>query len=157
MIQIERILVPTDFSTFSRIALRHGCELAKRFNAELHILNVIRSPLHDYVERSEGGHSKSFADYEQDQRDEAEQKLRQLDLRPLEGSERVTYVTRGGSTIASITQYARAQNIDLIVMGTHGRTGLQHVLVGSVAENIVRTATCPVLTVRHPEHEFVLP
>ena len=157
MIQIERILVPTDFSTFSNAALRYGCELADRFNADLHLFNVIWSPLHDYVEKSDGGHTKSFADYEQDQRDAAEQKLRELDVRPLKNAEEVTYVTRGGSTISSIAQYARAQKIDLIVMGTHGRTGLKHALIGSVAENVVRTAPCPVLTVRHPEHEFVMP
>jgi nucleotide-binding universal stress UspA family protein len=57
----------------------------------------------------------------------------------------------------AIIQYARSANIDLIVMGTHGRSGLSHLLVGSVAERVVRTAPCPVLTVRHPEHEFVVP
>jgi nucleotide-binding universal stress UspA family protein len=56
-----------------------------------------------------------------------------------------------------ITRYAKQAEIDLIVMGTHGRDGLAHLLVGSVAERVVRTASCPVLTVKHPEHEFVLP
>ena len=56
-----------------------------------------------------------------------------------------------------IVQYAKAAGIDLIVMGTHGRGAMAHLLVGSVAETVVRTAPCPVLTVRHPEHEFVVP
>ena len=56
-----------------------------------------------------------------------------------------------------IIRFAKDKDIDLIVMGTHGHTGLAHVLLGSVAEKVVRKAPCPVLTVRHPEHEFVHP
>jgi nucleotide-binding universal stress UspA family protein len=58
---------------------------------------------------------------------------------------------------AGIVAYAKEQQVDLIVMGTHGRHGWSHVMMGSVAEKIVRTAPCPVLTVRHPEHEFIVP
>jgi len=57
----------------------------------------------------------------------------------------------------AIVDYARQAEIDLIIMGTHGRTGMSQLLVGSVAERVVRTAPCPVLTVKHPEHEFVHP
>ena len=57
----------------------------------------------------------------------------------------------------AITQYATDERIDLIVMGTHGRRGMAHLLMGSVAERVVRTASCPVLTVHHPEHEFIIP
>jgi nucleotide-binding universal stress UspA family protein len=62
-----------------------------------------------------------------------------------------------GTPALAIVTYAKDANLDLIVMGTHGRGGMAHVLMGSVAEKVVRTAPCPVLTVRHPEHEFVLP
>src|SRR5439155_23986583 len=61
------------------------------------------------------------------------------------------------SPALTIAEYAKANNIDLIVMGTHGRGGLAHVVMGSVAERVVRIAPCPVMTIRHPEHEFVLP
>ena len=64
---------------------------------------------------------------------------------------------RKGSPFLEIVRYAKDKNIDLIVLGTHGRSGLSHVLLGSVAERVVRKAPCPVLTVRHPEHEFVMP
>jgi Universal stress protein UspA and related nucleotide-binding proteins len=57
----------------------------------------------------------------------------------------------------AIVEYARDANVDLIVVGTHGRGAMAHLFMGSVAERVVRTASCPVLTVRHPEHEFVLP
>ena len=62
-----------------------------------------------------------------------------------------------GNTFLEIIQVARDDDVDMIVMGTHGRTGLAHVLIGSVAERVVREAPCPVLTVKHPEHEFVKP
>jgi nucleotide-binding universal stress UspA family protein len=64
---------------------------------------------------------------------------------------------REGSPFYEIIRYAKERDIDLIVMGTHGRSGLVHVLLGSVTEKVVRKAPCPVLTVRHPEHEFVHP
>ena len=62
-----------------------------------------------------------------------------------------------GNTFLEIIQAARDDDVDMIVMGTHGRTGLAHVLIGSVAERVVREAPCPVLTVKNPEHEFVKP
>jgi nucleotide-binding universal stress UspA family protein len=62
-----------------------------------------------------------------------------------------------GNTFLEIIQVARDGDVDMIVMGTHGRTGWAHVLIGSVAERVVREAPCPVLTVKHPEHEFVKP
>ena len=65
----------------------------------------------------------------------------------------VTDVAKAGA----IVRYANEHQIDLIVMGTHGRGGISHVFMGSVAERVVRTATCPVLTVHHPEHEFLIP
>ena len=64
---------------------------------------------------------------------------------------------REGSPFYEIIRYAKEQDVDLIIMGTHGRGGLVHVLLGSVAEKVVRKSPCPVLTVRHPEHEFVHP
>ena len=60
-------------------------------------------------------------------------------------------------TAEAIVEYAKTHTVDIIVMGTHGRRALAHLLMGSVAERVVRTAPCPVLTVRHPEHEFIAP
>lgn len=70
---------------------------------------------------------------------------------------RVQTAVRPGVPHQEITDYAKEANIDLIVLGTHGHTGLVHMLMGSVAEKVVRLAPCPVLTVRHSEHEFVHP
>ena len=69
----------------------------------------------------------------------------------------IVRVVRQGSPFLEIIRYAKEKGIDLIVIGTHGRTGLAHVFMGSVAEKVVRKAPCPVLSVRHPEHEFIAP
>lgn len=70
---------------------------------------------------------------------------------------RITTCLREGRAFVEIVTAAREETVDLIVIGTHGRTGLAHMLIGSTAERVVRTAPCPVLTVKHPEHEFVMP
>lgn len=69
----------------------------------------------------------------------------------------ITTLPKEGKAFLEIINVARDENVDLIVMGTHGRTGLSHMLIGSTAEKVVRMAPCPVLTVKHPEHEFVMP
>ena len=69
----------------------------------------------------------------------------------------VTLVMRKGNPFLEVVRYARDQKMDLIVLGTHGRGAIAHVLMGSVAEKVVRKASCAVLTVRHPQHEFVMP
>jgi nucleotide-binding universal stress UspA family protein len=65
-------------------------------------------------------------------------------------------VLASNAPATAIVEYANEEGVDLIVLGTHGRGAVAHLLVGSVAERVVRTAPCPVLTVRHPEHEFVV-
>ena len=79
-----------------------------------------------------------------------------LDPKWVEGRKMIRVVVEGSPKL-EIIQYARDQNIDLIVLATHGRTGLRHVIMGSVAETVVRTAPCPVLTVRSEGHQFVTP
>jgi nucleotide-binding universal stress UspA family protein len=74
-----------------------------------------------------------------------------------EHAKRVTRSVIRGTPFVEIVRYAREQNVDLIVMGTHGRTGLEHALIGSVTEKVVRKAPCPVLTVRPEGHQFVMP
>ena len=88
--------------------------------------------------------------------------LRDIDPPELPGPDwagkcNVTREVLMGHPFVEIIRYAREQDVDCIVLGTHGRSGLSHLLLGSVAERVVRKAPCPVLTVRHPEHEFVMP
>jgi nucleotide-binding universal stress UspA family protein len=156
MIALKRILVATDFSEPSEAALAYGQELARNFGASLIVLNVVG----DILTRAYGSDGMVLADPELQREIEAaaQQQVNALplgdDLSAL-GAIRVTITSN--EPAAAITAYARDAAVDLIVMGTHGRGAVAHLLMGSVAEQVVRTAPCPVLTVRHPEHEFVLP
>ncbi len=157
MIRLKRILAPTDFSEYSLAAMRYACEFASRFDAELHVLHAIASPLEAVDEGTASPYARAFAEYETEIRENAEKQLAAVDTAPLTNPDQVVRVLRGGFPFVEILQYAKAAEIDLIVIGTHGRSGLQHILLGSVAEKIVRKSPCPVLSVRHPEHDFVMP
>ena len=154
MIRVNRILVPTDFSDNSKAAIEYGCELARQFKAELHLLNVVENNIEAYsVEMDMFG----IANYPCDVV-EAEKRATKL-LDDLPGSTANDYSivrkTEVGFPCSGIIQYAKTNDIELIVISTHGHTGLTHLLMGSVAENVVRTAPCPVLTVRPDGHQFV--
>lgn len=155
MIKLKRILCPTDFSEFSLKSIQYGCELAKAFDAELHLLHTVQD--YNAIAPATGESFAMFTDWLPRLTKEAEAKLAKLPGPEWETRLRVQRMTRVGGAVDEITKYAKEHDIDLIVQSTHGRTGLKHFLMGSVAESIVRYAPCPVLTVRHPEHEFVEP
>ena len=151
MINLKTILVPSDFSECSHAALRYGLELARRFDARLHVLHVVQDPL-SQPWAAEGFAAPAF-DIVEDWRKEAKAKLAaQI---PAADAARVTVEATIAWPFGEILRYAEAQKIDLIVMGTHGRGGMSHLLLGSIAEKVIRRAPCPVLTVRHPQREFV--
>jgi nucleotide-binding universal stress UspA family protein len=154
-IELKTILVPTDFSQASEVALRYGKAFAEAFGASLHLLHVVEEPL--VPAWTSEGYIPALEGVRQELERRAREKLEQL-LQPDERQQyQVQLALRTGSPFVEIIRYARDQQIDLIVMGTHGRGPIAHMLLGSVAERVVRKAPCPVLTVRHPEHEFVLP
>jgi len=156
MIKLNRILVPTDFSDNSRLALEYAAALGERFESELHLLHVLHDVLSS-VAPEPGLVLASAGDYVRELRESAEGAMQKLvESKPLAGKKVVRRV-REGQPFVEIIRYARDQSIDLIVIGTHGRTGLAHVLMGSVAERVVRKAGCPVLTVRPAGHQFVMP
>jgi len=136
---ITRILVPTDFSRPSEQALAYARSLAQRFGASLHLLHVVNRPL-----LAEGLAAEAFIDESSDMVEVAQQRLRKQ--APDAASANVVF----GYAAKSIVQHASQLGVDLIVMGSHGRTGIAHILLGSVAEAVVRTAPGPVLTVRDP-------
>src|SRR5437899_8751815 len=156
MIAIKNILVATDFGEAADSALGYGRELAGRFGSTLHVLHVVEN----FYATTFGAETYS-AFVPEMQRELEVAARRRLDetLIDSDGSDPRTRpaVTTSGSPAYAIVDYAREYGIDLIVMGTHGRGGLAHLMMGSVAERVVRIAPCPVLTVRHPEHEFVRP
>ena len=151
MIALNRILVPTDFSETSEVATTYGCELAEKFGASLHLLHEVSdADLGPGAAELWGFDPKDLLKRQQA---DAEKQLEELATKRTPAE----MAMRTGTPFVEITRYAREQAIDMIVMGTHGRGAIKHLLLGSVAEHVVRVAPCPVLTVRHPEHEFVLP
>jgi nucleotide-binding universal stress UspA family protein len=156
MIALKKVLVATDFSEPSDAALAYGRELARTFGASLTVLHIVDNIL----TRAYGAEGVVLADPEL-QREIETSAQRQVDAllfdedRKMFGA--VGLVITSNSPSAAIVTYAQDAAVDLIVMGTHGRGAIAQLLMGSVAERVVRTAPCPVLTVRHPEHEFVLP
>jgi nucleotide-binding universal stress UspA family protein len=155
MIRLERILVPTDFSEASGCALRYGRALAEAFSASLHVLHVVEN-LVAHAWTAEVYVTALPGLLEEVQRD-ATDRLQRLFSPAEREALRAALAVVVGSPFLEILRYARAHDIDLIVMGTHGRGPVEHMLLGSVAEKVVRKAGCPVLTVRHPQHEFVHP
>ena len=155
MITLKNILVATDFSEPSDAALRYGRALARTFNATLHVVHIV-SNLSSAAYGAEG-YAASGRELQQELEDAARKQLDDLvidnDQPPL--PTRQVLLTSHAPAHA-IVEYATREAIDLIVAGTHGRGAVAHLLMGSVAERIVRTAPCPVLTVRHPQHEFVV-
>jgi nucleotide-binding universal stress UspA family protein len=155
MIKIKNILVATDFSEPSDSALEYGRALALNFGARLHVLHVVEIPM---FSAGADGAAYDFALMQESMEEDARRRLADL-LGPENGQPpaMTTVVKTAPSPAVVIADYANDANIDLIVIGTHGRGMLGHLLMGSVAERVVRIAPCPVLTLRNPEHEFVLP
>ena len=155
MIVMKKILMPTDFSEPSAHALHYAKALAATFHAELHLLHVIENPfVHGWTSE---GYVAALPSFQEQLEEEAVDRLeKELSAEDRAGL-RARQATRSGTPFLEIVRYAKAENIDLIVMGTHGRGTVAHLLMGSVAEKVVRTAICPVLTVRHPDHGAEVP
>lgn len=154
-VDIKRILCPVDFSDNSDHAMRYAAALAGTFNSELTLLHVV-APVVAVLPGE-----TALPDTQQEDIDELAEACRER-LEQTVGALTadglaVQHKVLNGVPFVEIIRYARDREIDLIIMGTHGRTGLGHLLIGSVAERVVRKAPCPVLTVKHPEHEFVMP
>ncbi len=155
-VKFERILFPTDFSDLAQVALRHACELAQVFSAQLHCLHVVDEafqywsamgpesiPVGPPPDELVGAGRIRMARFQSEH-------LADLGRDPV-----VDVVI--GRPFAEIIGYARENKIDLIVMGTHGRGAIAHMLLGSTTEKVVRKASCPVLTVRAEDRDFVMP
>ena len=156
MITLNKILVPTDFSDFSKPALAYGCAMAARFEAELHLLHVVPDPAM-LIPEAAAFSVEAMQDQTDAMANDANVSLGKLPGEGWENGRPVVRAVRVGTAFMEIIDYAKTEDIDLIVIGTHGRSGLMHVLMGSVAERIVRKSPCPVLTVKPEGHQFVMP
>ncbi|MEX0701332.1 MAG: universal stress protein [Planctomycetales bacterium] len=152
MIELRNILLPTDFSEPALTATRYGLELARRFGARLHLLHVIEDPV-VYLPMFESYPLPSREEFEQFAQDRLDNWILPEDAM---GIEIVRHWVHG-APLVEIVRAIEREKIDLAVVGTHGRGFAAHLLMGSVAEKVVRKAPCPVLTVRPDEHHFVHP
>ena len=147
MYVVKNILVPTDFSDYSAAAIEHASTFAVMYNARLHVLHVIKesAPVtsHHTISGAENVPPYRHIPTEDD--------LCKFVDRWLSRQPKVIQAVKYGQPYKEIVKYAHEEDINLIVIATHGRTGLTHLLMGSVAEKIVRLSTIPVLTVKPPK------
>ena len=154
MIKLRKILVGVDFSDHSRVAVAYAAEFAKMFNADVILCHVAQRP--DLISQlppgGEGYFPPNIAQLEQDTaRTECTKLLAEFAI------SRGSIATPIGTPFVELVRMAKDEQADLLVIGTHGRGAVAHMLLGSVAEKVVRKAPCPVLTVRQGEHEFIMP
>lgn len=143
--EIRQIVAPTDFSEYSKQAIAYAYELAQTFGAKLLLLHVVELPAYPaevFLPLSEG--TTLLDDLER----QGHLDLAQLLPKVEDGKVEVGRQVMVGTPYDKIIEVAKAEKADLIVMATHGRTGISHLFMGSVAEKVVRTAPCPVLTIR---------
>ena len=146
MYNLRNILLPTDFSAYSAFALEHALTFSIMYGARLHLLHVAKDPevleikVHPVItENLPAGHGDRTID-----------ELHQFVQQWLPSQTKVIEAVKIGQPHREIVKYAEEEEIDLIVIATHGRTGLPHLMTGSVAEKVVRYSTKPVLTVKPP-------
>jgi nucleotide-binding universal stress UspA family protein len=161
--KLTRILAPTDFSKYSGFALEWAAYLAECLKADLVLFHVISEEEGKIVEEviGEGAVVQIPKGIRQNVVEDRKKKLgEQYEMvvsRDIRASLKVEEAVRIGVPFLEIVKAAKEKDVDLIVMGTHGRTGLSHVLIGSVAEKVVHHAHCGVLTVKHPQYKFIAP
>jgi nucleotide-binding universal stress UspA family protein len=158
MLNLKKILYPTDFSEYSLAALPYAISLTQQNDAKLYCLHVVEMPHEEYL-TSEYMVPLSIPHVPEDKilRTARARLERFVTENISEIDKKVTARVLVGTPFVEIIRYARDQSIDLIILGTHGRNALASMLLGSVAEKVVRKASCPVLTVRHPQHKFEMP
>ncbi len=154
MIDLKIIMAPTDFSKYSRHAFLYAESLAKEYKAKLIVIHVVEDKLPTFV--------SEYTAVPMEEIVEAEEKKAMKELKAFAKSEvepgiKMELIVKRGTPYLEIIKAAKEKKVDLIVIATHGRNILSHTLFGSTAERVVRKAPCPVLSVKSPEHEFIMP
>jgi len=161
--KLNRVLTATDFSNQSGFALEWAAYLAQCMKADLVLLHVISEEEGKIIEEiiGEGAVVQIPRGIRQNVVEERQKKMaEQYEMavsREIKADLKVEKIIRIGVPFLEIIRTAKEKDVDLIVLGTHGRSGLSHVLIGSVAEKVVHHAHCGVLTVKHPQYKFVAP
>lgn len=154
MVVLKNILVATDFGEPSAVAMAYGRDLARSYNATLHVLHVVEDLTMRYTPEVAFAIPDLQRDLEKTAARDLEAAITDDDRRTLKV---VPIVQNSLNVAAGIIEYAEANTIDLIIVGTHGRGAVKQFLMGSAAERVVRTAPCPVLAVRSKERDFIAP
>jgi nucleotide-binding universal stress UspA family protein len=149
MITLKNILVATDFSEPAEVATDYGQDLARSYGATLHVMHVIEDMLAMYAPEL----GFALPNIEKHIEEAVERDLESV--AKSRGDSFRTVIVRAANVSHAITEYATANAIDLVIVGTHGRGAVSRFLMGSVAERVVRTAPCPVLTVHAHERDFI--
>ena len=142
---LEKILVPIDFSAYSKRATDYALFLSSRFNAEIHFLHVIEQEIHPSFYASG---VESIFDIDRTLRERVLENTKEFLAEQLSDDIRCRFFVSEGKAHKEIVEFSKENKIDLIVIATHGLTGLDYILLGSTTEKVVRWATCPVLTVK---------
>lgn len=150
--KIEKILVPIDFSDYSKSALRYAVNFAKFFNAEIILVYVVEPVIYP-PDFSMGQIAIPTVTTEFDER--AKEELNKLAKNQIPSQVKVSTVIKTGKPFIEIIDTAAEANADLIIIATHGHSGVEQILFGSTAEKVVRKAPCPVLTLREPVKGFM--
>jgi universal stress protein A len=151
-ILLHRILVPIDFSEYSKNALKYAIPFARQFGAAIDLLYVVEPTIYP-ADFSFG--QIGFPNVEEELRTRGALELTALVRREIGNRVKARTAVRTGKPFYEIHQYALDEHIDLIIIATHGHSGVEHILFGSTAEKVVRKAPCPVLVVRTGEHGFI--
>ena len=152
MIHLKRILVPTDFSDSARHALSYGVSFAQEYGAEILLLHVVENLTVGYASDL---FPVPMAEVYEEISGYAKAELAKLGAEVRAKGITVRELVAQGKPSAEILRIAREETVDIVVLGTHGKGLLDRSLFGSTTERVVRKAPCPVLTCRHPEHDFV--
>lgn len=148
---IDKILVPIDFSDYSKNALKYAVQFAKHFNSSMYLIYVIEPVIYP-ADFSMGQVAIPAMDANIQAR--AGEELSNLAKNYVDPSIKVEIIIKTGKPFVEINETAKEKDIDLIIIATHGHTGVEHLLFGSTAEKVVRKAPCPVLTLREPIKGF---
>ncbi|MBA4391018.1 MAG: universal stress protein [Syntrophus sp. (in: bacteria)] len=149
----KKILCPLDFSEFTGEIVEYAVSIARNFGAELHFLHVI--PNLNYFTPYESFLTPENLIAIENNIEAAVDKDFDKIMNIIDMS--VKKIVKNGAPFVEIIEYVKAESIDLVVMGTHGRSGIEHILIGSVAEKVVRKSPCPVLTIRPRNKAFKMP
>ncbi|MBR9976808.1 MAG: universal stress protein [Bacteroidetes bacterium] len=154
MPKISRILVPIDFSEYSKKTFLYAIDFAKTFNAELLLVYVVEPIIYpaDF-----GFGQVALPSMEKDMHERGREQLDILVEKEVPEGVYARAIVRAGKPFVEIIQAAKDEKADLIIIATHGHSGIEHVLFGSTAEKVIRKSSCPVLSIRSSERDFVMP